>query len=449
MKLKIWLACVGTVSLVACGGGGSGNGNGGNTAPPTQAAAITQTRNLVIDVRTTVQTQENLKAPLQSFANQVNATVLITQPQSRSLHQSLSEALNDAAGFYSAQSGIDGSKTITTQDDSGNTQNLNLRIANSGGNTTVTETGNFRNEAINLSVMFTSNPQQAATSTLTGTIVDGGQIATTGTGPGDKLVFNSGSLTINKSDTNPIAHNNSNIASGHLAVDATLSQQNLPSGQNPVSFVGSLSADAVQCTAQTCKDQITAGNGAVFTPSNFDLKGTFTQPTSAGATSTVDAELKATLASPAEFDPDKPISGNNVPAGTAELTFNASNIPNVPDTAVDLQAKLTNFYQSSNGQDSTPIGTVTATFTQGGSELLSAQVTSTAPASGSGAATIVVDITDSKGSKITINNPFTGESSNDIGQATVDGTVAGTISKSVGGVIIITYADGSFESLFN
>lgn len=429
------------VCLAACGGG-SGSGSGGSSSGGTDTPLV-QAKALVQDVRNTVQTEEGFKTPLKTFVNQVDATATLTDPASNSLFASLGQAATAASAFYSSQSGQPGTTTLTTTNSSGAQQTATVTVASSSGTTTVSIKGNVRNESINVALNFTQDPQHASTKTLNASVAPNSSITTNGSGPGVKLVMKTGTLTINKSDAQPVAHNSSNISGGSVTLDAVLSQQNLPSGNSPVNFEGTLTADAVQCTAQTCQNQITAGRSAVFTPSSFDLAGKFSQ-----ASNTANAELAASLTNAAKFDPDLPVSGSNVPAGHAELKFDA-NIPNVPPTAVDLVADLTSFYRSTTGQDSAPIGTATVTFTQNNGKLLVVTVTTSAPSSGSGQPNINAEITDSKGAVLTLKNPFSGAKSGDLGQATVNGTMVGTISKVTSGAIIITYTDGAFETLFN
>jgi len=412
--------------------------------PPSQAGAdqITRAKNLIQTVRNTVQAQKDLEAPANAFENEVKAANMVFEPRANSLFESLSTAVDEAAAFFDTQSGADGTTTISTVSDSGAPQTADVTLSNSGGNANVSVVGRVRNEAINLSVAFSQDPEHSTDRKLIATIGPNSTIQTSGTGDGAKLLIAIGTATLNKSDDLAIKENLSNIADVSFALDATLSQVNV-TNVSPLTFRGQIDASAVKCTHASCNDRVALGRDATIVPKHFNLTGTF-----ANASNSFQASVTADLADAENFD-HKGIKGpGDVPQVTASIAIDAS-LAGVPTARVVISGTLTDIapaHGASNPLDNGPIGTVTVTVSRAADQVFRLQTTSTAVSNDT--IKVVSKITNSTGATLTITFN-TDDIDTDIGRVTVDGVSVGKARKLSTGLIIIRYNDGTFESLFN
>ena len=414
-----------------------------------QPQPLQEAKALVNSLRTTIQSVQSLKNPATAFTNGVQASAVVTNQAMSDLFRALHDAVFGAGELYTSGNGASATTTITTQNGAGANETAQLTITNTTGAnpvSTVSVIGNVDNDTVNITVSFPQNPHASTLSTITGTFVgNNNSIATTGTGPGAKFIISGGTLTVDKSNSAPIADKEINVTKISVSgAAATLEQQNLAAGQIPLTFIGTVSGDAVACTAAGCVADVNAGKGQRFVPADFSFSGKFTQ-----GTAEVDASLTASLNNAAAFDPKEKISAGNAPSGTAELQVSALSIPNIPTTSVDIKLTLNSFYDAISTDDHAPIGNTTVTLTQSGAELLQVSATSSPPPSGNGTADLTLNISDTQGDLLEVQNPFSGSISGDIGQGLVNGTVVATISKTSNGLILIQFSDGTFETLTN
>lgn len=417
-------------------------------ASQVEADQITRAKNLIQTVRNTVQAQKDLEAPGDIFEAEVQAANLVFEPRVNSLFDSLSLAVDTAGSFYQTQDGADGNRSLQSMDSSNVSQTATITIANSGGNSTVSVSGNVRNEKVNLSVTFTQNPETSTATTLNASIITG-SIETNGTGDGARLAISKGTATLNKSNAAVIQANNDNIVDASFSLDATISQINV-SSVKPISFRGQIGASAVKCIKQSCIERVANGREATFVPSHFDLTGTF-----ANTSNSAQASVTADLANATTFDPDLDVPGGdsvtmgNVPQGTATIAFDAT-LAGVPSARVVISAALTDIaLEKGPSSDSHgPIGTVTMTVLRGGNQVFRLQTINTAIASDSTIQTVST-VTNSTGATLTVTKKSGPESDDIIGQVAVDGILVGIVRKLSTGLIVIRYNNGTFETLFN
>lgn len=220
--------------------------------------------------------------------------------------------------------------------------NFPATITVSSGQVTVAIEGTEPdNVAVNLSASFPNRAETTTTQTLNASFT--GTVSTTATGPGLQLSIPSPGATATLTKTGGVALSDGNdttddakrirSASFNLP-NITLAQTNAPSTQEggAVTFTGELGGTIVRCARQSCVDRENAtptelepDNGdATFFPSAVNLKGTFSN-----ALNSTDLAVVVTVANAANFDPEfdngsgDSLTTDNFPQATATVTFNA------------------------------------------------------------------------------------------------------------------------------
>lgn len=470
---------------------------------------IARAKNLVANVRNTINGLNELEQPADAFGTQLEMAAAIIDPADVEdangnvteevlgpvdfLFEGLAEVLGAAAFCVEDNTDVNG-ETAAEICGSGYTVkgtypperqaeidgyvatfgNFPATITVSSGQVTVAIVGSEAdNVDADLTASFPNSAETTTTQTLNASFT--GTVTTTATGPGLKLDIPSPGATATLTKTGNVALSDGNdatddakrIASASFNLpNITLEQTNAPSTQEggAVTFTGELGGTIVRCTRQSCVDRENAeptelepDNGdATFFPSAVNLKGTFSN-----ALNSTDLAVVVTVANAASFDPEfedadgNDVTPDNFPQATATVTFNAT--LGTGDTAQVVKVLLTGTLNGvfvhpendgTNGTFTDPNVSATLTLLRGSPLVQVFRVQGNTFDDGDDTGGFVT-VTDSVSAQMQLN--FPGPANPDgvtKGDVRVDNVKVGVIRELSTGLVVVRYDDGTFETLF-
>lgn len=462
-------------------------GEGGTVNPEPQAGAgderVQRAKNLIQNVRDTINGLTALEAPAQTFQTQVElAKALLdegdhyTDPETGESYDSLGLMVAETAWILEvAQACVDEFLQETGDGADGHCEFHNSTdteppveqvfttdVSQTAGQLTVLVAGEAEGRVVDLSADFPADADQDTRQTLTvglsGTIETNPNWAP---GTGLKLTFAGATVTLVKTgpvpleDSDPNTDDSLNMSSVSFDLgDVMLEQIRTPESQEggPVRFVGSIGATAVRCTAASCVAREEPEGQATFVPSAFELDGDFSNDLNSVALS-----VSAQVANAASFDPDlenesgDTVTPGNFPDATVTLTFDAALGAAAPARVV-LSGSLDGIFEqpdncegcSEGATYSDPDATVTLTLMRNGVQVFRAQSETIDVGDVTDVSTT---ITDSTGAALVV---YMADDAIDEAQTTlrVDGVDVGGLEETSSGLVIVRYTDGTFESLF-
>lgn len=357
---------------------------------------IARAKNLVGNVRNTINGLNELEQPADAFGTQLEMAAAIIDPPDVEdangnvteevlgpvdfLFEGLAEVLGAAAFCVEDNTTVDGENETTAPATCGTMyevkgiypperqteidgyvatfENFEATITVSSGQVTVGIVGmEADNVDADLSASFPNSAETTTTQTLNASFT--GTVSTTATGPGLQLSIPSPGATATLTKTGNVALSDGDdttddarrirSASFNLP-NITLAQTNAPSTQEggAVTFTGELGGTIVRCTKASCvarenaePTELEPDNGdATFFPSAVNLKGTFSN-----ALNSTDLAVVVTVANAANFDPEfdngsgDSLTTDNFPQASATVTFNA--VLGTGDTQQAVQVLLT------------------------------------------------------------------------------------------------------------
>lgn len=462
-------------------------GEGGTVNPEPQEGAgddrVTRAKNLIENVRDTINGVAALEAPAQTFQTQVElAKALLdegdhyTDPETGERYDSLGLMIAETAWILEvAQACVDEFLQETGDGADGHCEFHNSTdteppveqvfttdVSQAGGQLTVRVAGAAEGRVVDLSADFPAHSDQDLRQTLTAGL--SGTIETNpnwAPGTGLKLTFAGATATLVKTgpvplgDSDPETDDSLNISSVSFDLgEVMLEQIRTPESQEggPVRFVGAISATAVRCTTASCAAREDSEQRATFAPSAFELDGDFRNDLNSVALS-----VSVQVANAASFDPDlenesgDTLTPGNFPDATVTLTFDAT-LGEVAPASVILSGSLDGIFLQPEDCEGCPEGatysdpdaTVTLTLMRNGVQVFRAQSETIDVGDVTDVSTT---ITDSTGAALMV---YMADDAIDEAQTVlrVDGVDVGTVEETSSGLVIVRYADGTFESLF-
>ncbi|MGQ0698625.1 MAG: hypothetical protein ACT4PZ_10320 [Panacagrimonas sp.] len=408
--------------------------------PEPEPDAVAAAKDFVRDVRTVFQTYETALDPDDNaFANQLSTVRAVSGEATDKLLLDLVPVVDCSAAVVNRDLGgtlelpadclADGANRFGVAD-------VDLIRTTSGSSTVFTATGTSGTSSVNVTISYPTEGRDATGSELSAEI--SGDVQTTGT-VGVSLRLDSASVEVSLSDpSQPVGtgDNGSNVDRVNLIVEfASVRQKGVA---NPLAATGDLEAVIVRCARADCAP--TAERNAQIFVDTLSFGGAFGNAQGDSFAAGVDLDVR----NPRNFNPDSDsvaYSSGNFVDGTVTLSLEAA-IPDRPEAELILTVDSTGYDQASLQ----PIGTVTFSLLENGQLTLRAQSVSTAALPGFDNR---VEFTNSAGAVLRLTNiGGPGDGDDIVGTLTFDGEEAATISDD-GDVILIRYADGTFETLFN
>jgi hypothetical protein len=345
---------------------------------------IARAKNLVANVRNTINGLNELEQPADAFGTQLEMAAAIIDPDDvQNADGSVTPVLGPVDFLFEGLAEVLGAAAFCVEDNttvSGDDENTSAATCGPGYevkgtypadrtdeiNGYLTTFGNFPatitvnsgqvtvaikgmeadNVDADLTASFPNQAETTTTATLNASFT--GTVFTTAAGPGLRLDIPSpdagttgATATLTKtgsvalSDGNDTTDDAKRISSASFNLpNITLAQTNAPPEQEggAVSFTGELGGTIVRCTKASCVAREEAeptleepDNGdATFFPSAVNLKGTFSN-----ALNSTDLAVVVTVANAANFDPEfdngsgDSLTTDNFPQASATVTFNA------------------------------------------------------------------------------------------------------------------------------
>lgn len=368
----------------ACAADSSCTGFNPEPSTNTNAGPISRAKNLVANVRNVINGLNDLEAPGQTFATQVDmAAALLDPPDTINPDGSTTPVLGPVDFLFTGMAEVLGAAAFCVED------NTTVAVDGSGNETTAAATcngsytvkgtypgreaeiagyletfANFPatitvstngqvtvgiagteadNVEANLTAVFPNNAARTTTQTLNASFT--GTVFTTASGTGLRLSIPSpATATLTKTGSVPLDDNNELTDDDDKSIDSasfnlpgiTLEQTNAPAGQagGAVSFTGAMGGSIVRCTKQSCMARESQTptvadphfGERTFVPSAFNWSGTFRNAANSTAMS-----VQVSVANAASFDP-RLNNESTAPQGSDTLTPT-----NFPDTTVTLQ----------------------------------------------------------------------------------------------------------------
>jgi hypothetical protein len=471
---------------------------------------IARAKNLVGNVRNTLNGLNELETPADAFGMQVEMAAALLDPADIEdengnvteevlgpvdfLFEGLAEVLGAAAFCVEDNTTVDGDSRITTAATCGSGYTVNgtyppereeeiagylatfadfpATISVASGQVTVGIDGADGNVDANLTASFPNNPELTTAQTLTANFT--GTVFTTATGTGLQLSIPSPGATATLTKTGSVALSDGDdatddakrISSATFSLPGiTLAQTNPPAEQEggAVSFTGELGATIVRCTRQSCVDRENAtpseeepDNGdASFFPSAVNLRGTFSNDQNS-----TDLSVSVTVANAANFDPEfenasgDTLTADNFPQASATLSFEA--ILGTGETQQAARVLLTGtlngiFVQPENDGTgdtfSDPNVSATLTLFRGQPFTQVFRVQGNTRDDGADTGGFVT-VTDSVNAQMQLDFPGAVDPDGVKGEVRVDNVRVGVIRELSTGLVVVRYDDGTFETLF-
>lgn len=417
----------------------SAQGEGNFNLPPQPAGnttAIQRARSFIGNVRNTAQRYGQLPSLDESgFATQLEAAGDFADVHAVRLFE-------DVGGLVAAVGdALDENPQLTSfaygSRSSGNVQKTaNVTFTRANGNTTARVAGQPVGDAtVDLTLVFPTALDGATG--VTNNITLSGNAQTTAS-LGAVLTINEGSASVtSKNGQAPIEDDQGqageNIDRISLDLKATLAQKGV---SNPVSFVGTIGATAVQCVGATCS---ATPESVAATPTRLLLKGTVSG--SAGQLFEGGIEVTVPETSARKFNATQDYSATNFIEGSIVVSGRAK-VTNFPEGLLTVAVDSKGYSNSAE----VPIGKVLVSLSENGRLVL--RVSSENTAQQPDFTALVLENAD--GVRLTLNNVAENPSQNVQvrGDLFVDGQKAGRVEQSGSGLVRVVYDDGTFESLF-
>lgn len=415
-----------------------GEGNFNVTPPPanSNATAISRAKGFIANVRNTAQRYGQLPSLDESgFATQLEAAGDFADVHAVRLFE-------DVAGLVSAVGdALDENPQRTSfsyvsfnSDEDQKTANVTFTRAN--GNTTVRVADQPVGDAtVDLTLVFPT-ALEGATGTTNSITLSGS--AQTAASLGAVLTINDGRASVtSKNGQAPIEDEQGipgeNIDKISLDLKATLAQKGV---SNPVSFVGTIGATAVQCSGETCT---TDDESVAAAPTRLLLKGTVNG--SAGQLFEGGIEVAVPETSARKFNRTLDYSSTNFIEGTIVVSGRAK-VTNFPEGLLTVAVDSKGYSNSAE----LPVGKVLVSLSENGRLVL--RVSSENTAQQPQFTALLLENAD--GVRLTLNNVADNPSDSVVlrGDLFVDTQKVGRVEQSSNGLVRVVYDDGSFESLF-
>lgn len=411
-----------------------------NAAAPAVAqgkALIDEVRSLAMNLMQDAETGGSNAAVI-AFGNELEAAGVALD--AAPIGEAFGFAFDAAADFYATRADGSGSAstTLTSTDSDGTTRTATITVNKpASGNHTATVVGRVGDFTTNIAVSAPGNPVGGGTTptnlagAVTGTMRSAGSTGVEATFDGEASAT---ALTYDE-PTDRV-----DLQAASFAGTATFAQFGVA---DPFSFSGAVTLNAVACTS--CADTVTDGDEVDDTPPlNLDLlslTGTFGNDEGSFEAST---SIDIDSASAASFDPRLPITAGNVLSGVVTVQLDAS-LTGFHAYRVALTADLNDIRSLDGGADGElqdVDATVTASLRRDGSTIT---ITAVANPPTESSNVVDVSIANQDGVVLRFDNLLLGEAIS--GSVFVGETAVGTVEETDSGVILIRWADGSFESL--